>query len=200
MRCGAHLHGARTMAEGAQIVGCEPARAALRFRAPLFRRFSAVSDPLRTWRVLSQPFDGGQAPARWPPPNRPSPANQHASTASGLSCLPAIVHTEQAENRFFAPERRYTGFETLARPFEFGTSFTDDVDRVGSWERDLTKRLVVDDGPAVQMTISLLLIRAGYSVRVASDGERGVAAFETAGFDRSSTSSCRVWTGSRPCD
>ena len=142
----------------------------------------------------------GQAPARWPPPNRPSPANQHASTAWGLSCLPAIVHTEQAENRFFAPERRYTGFETLARPFEFGTSFTDDVDRVGSWERDLTKRLVVDDGPAVQMTISLLLIRAGYSVRVASDGERGVAAFETAGFDRSSTSSCRVWTGSRPCD
>jgi len=118
----------------------------------------------------------------------------------GPSCLPAIGHMEQAENRFFAPERRYTGFETLARPFEFGTSFTDDVDRVGSWERDLTKRLVVDDGPAVQMTISLLLIRAGYSVRVASDGERGVAAFETAGFDRSSTSSCRVWTGSRPCD
>jgi len=50
------------MAEGAQIVGCEPARAALRFRAPLFRRFSAVSDPLRTWRVLSQPFDGGASP------------------------------------------------------------------------------------------------------------------------------------------
>jgi len=200
MRCGAHLHGARTMAEGAQIVGCEPARAALRFRAPLFRRFSAVSDPLRTWRVLSQPFDGGASP-RAMATAEPAFARESARVHSlGPSCLPAIGHMEQAENRFFAPERRYAGLETLARPFEFGTSFTDDVDRVGSWERDLTKRLVVDDGPAVQMTISLLLIRAGYSVRVASDGERGVAAFETAGFDRSSTSSCRVWTGSRPCD
>ena len=48
---------------------------------------------------------------------------------------------------------------------------------------DLAKILVVDDDPAVQMTIRLLLERAGHSVMVASDGEMGLAAFETADFD-----------------
>lgn len=47
----------------------------------------------------------------------------------------------------------------------------------------MAKILVVDDDPAVQMTIRLLLERAGHSVMVASDGERGLAAFETADFD-----------------
>jgi CheY-like chemotaxis protein len=47
----------------------------------------------------------------------------------------------------------------------------------------LAKILVVDDDPAVQLTIRLLLERAGYSVIVASDGEKGLAAFETADFD-----------------
>jgi CheY-like chemotaxis protein len=47
----------------------------------------------------------------------------------------------------------------------------------------LAKILVVDDDPAVQMTIRLMLERAGHSVMVASDGEMGLAAFETADFD-----------------
>lgn len=47
----------------------------------------------------------------------------------------------------------------------------------------MAKILVVDDDPAVQLTIRLLLERAGHSVMVASDGEKGLAAFETADFD-----------------
>ena len=47
----------------------------------------------------------------------------------------------------------------------------------------LAKILVVDDDPAVQMTIRLLLERAGHGVAVADDGQRGVAAFETGDFD-----------------
>ena len=43
--------------------------------------------------------------------------------------------------------------------------------------------LVVDDDPAVQITIRLLLERAGYSVAVASDGQKGAAAFENGDFD-----------------
>jgi hypothetical protein len=65
----------------------------------------------------------------------PAFARESARVRSlGLSCLPVIVHMERPENRFFAPECRFTGLETLARLFEFGTSFTGDVDRVGSWE------------------------------------------------------------------
>src|ERR1700756_3930531 len=48
---------------------------------------------------------------------------------------------------------------------------------------DLARILVVDDDPAVQMTIRLLLERAGHRVMVASDGDVGLAAFETADFD-----------------
>jgi CheY-like chemotaxis protein len=47
----------------------------------------------------------------------------------------------------------------------------------------LAKILVVDDDPAVQMTIRLLLERAGHSVEVASDGQKGVDAFEEGSFD-----------------
>jgi CheY-like chemotaxis protein len=43
--------------------------------------------------------------------------------------------------------------------------------------------LVVDDDPGVQMTIRLLLERTGHSVAVASDGRRGLAAFEAGNFD-----------------
>ena len=46
----------------------------------------------------------------------------------------------------------------------------------------MAKVLVVDDDPAVQMTISLPLERARHSVMLASDGEKGLAAFETADF------------------
>jgi DNA-binding response OmpR family regulator len=51
----------------------------------------------------------------------------------------------------------------------------------GAWA--LAKILVVDDDPAVQMTIRLLLERAGHHVEVAGDGEKGVAAFEADDFD-----------------
>jgi len=48
---------------------------------------------------------------------------------------------------------------------------------------NLAKILVVDDDPAVQMTIRLLLERAGHSVVVAGDGHKGLAAFESGDFD-----------------
>jgi CheY-like chemotaxis protein len=47
----------------------------------------------------------------------------------------------------------------------------------------LAKIVVVDDDPAVQMTIRLLLERAGHSVVVAGDGHKGLAAFESGDFD-----------------
>lgn len=47
----------------------------------------------------------------------------------------------------------------------------------------MAKILVVDDDPAVQMTIRLLLERAGHSVEVAEDGHKGLAAFEHGDFD-----------------
>lgn len=47
----------------------------------------------------------------------------------------------------------------------------------------MAKILVVDDDTAVQMTIRLLLERAGHSVVVANDGRKGLAIFETGEFD-----------------
>ena len=47
----------------------------------------------------------------------------------------------------------------------------------------MARILVVDDDPAVQITIRLLLERAGHAVVVASDGQKGVAAFENGDFD-----------------
>ena len=43
--------------------------------------------------------------------------------------------------------------------------------------------LVVDDDPAVQLTVRLLLERAGHSVVVAGDGRKALAAFEAEVFD-----------------
>lgn len=43
--------------------------------------------------------------------------------------------------------------------------------------------LIVDDDPAVQMTIRLLLERAGYHVTVAGDGRKALALFEASQFD-----------------
>jgi CheY-like chemotaxis protein len=43
--------------------------------------------------------------------------------------------------------------------------------------------LIVDDDPAVQTTIRLLLERAGHRVTVAGDGREGLALFETRQFD-----------------
>jgi CheY-like chemotaxis protein len=51
------------------------------------------------------------------------------------------------------------------------------------WDWALAKILVVDDDPAVQMTIRLLLERAEHHVEVAGDGQKAVAAFETGDFD-----------------
>ena len=47
----------------------------------------------------------------------------------------------------------------------------------------MAKILVVDDDAAVQMTIRLLLERAGHSVVVAGDGHTGLLAFEEGSFD-----------------
>ena len=43
--------------------------------------------------------------------------------------------------------------------------------------------LIVDDDPAVQITIRLLLERAGHHVTVAGDGHKGLALFEASQFD-----------------
>lgn len=43
--------------------------------------------------------------------------------------------------------------------------------------------LIVDDDPAVQITIRLLLERAGHHVTVAGDGCKGLALFEAGRFD-----------------
>ena len=43
--------------------------------------------------------------------------------------------------------------------------------------------LIVDDDPAVQITIRLLLERAGHHVTVAGDGRKGLALFEAGSFD-----------------
>ena len=43
--------------------------------------------------------------------------------------------------------------------------------------------LIVDDDPAVQLTIRLLLERAGHHVTVAGDGHQALALFEASQFD-----------------
>ncbi|SFO59846.1 Response regulator receiver domain-containing protein [Bradyrhizobium sp. Ghvi] len=43
--------------------------------------------------------------------------------------------------------------------------------------------LIVDDDPAVQLTIRLLLERAGHHVTVAGDGRKGLALFKADPFD-----------------
>jgi CheY-like chemotaxis protein len=43
--------------------------------------------------------------------------------------------------------------------------------------------LIVDDDPAVQATIRIVLERAGHAVVVADDGSRGLAIFEAGSFD-----------------
>jgi CheY-like chemotaxis protein len=58
----------------------------------------------------------------------------------------------------------------------------DDV--IKGWEKtELAKILIVDDDSAVQLTIRLLLERAGHSVVTASDGRNGLAQFESGDFD-----------------
>jgi len=47
----------------------------------------------------------------------------------------------------------------------------------------LAKILIVDDDSAVQLTIRLLLERAGHSVVTANDGRNGLAQFERDDFD-----------------
>jgi CheY-like chemotaxis protein len=43
--------------------------------------------------------------------------------------------------------------------------------------------LIVDDDPAVQATIRLILERAGHRVTIAGDGRKGLALFEVGQFD-----------------
>lgn len=56
-----------------------------------------------------------------------------------------------------------------------------DLDRRGGLE--VVNILVVDDDPAVQVTIRLLLERAGHDVTIAGDGRKALAAFEASQFD-----------------
>jgi CheY-like chemotaxis protein len=47
----------------------------------------------------------------------------------------------------------------------------------------LANILIVDDDPAVQATMRMVLERAGHSVVVAGDGRKGLAIFEAGDFD-----------------
>src|SRR5690242_18733574 len=47
----------------------------------------------------------------------------------------------------------------------------------------LAKILVVDDDPVMQMTVRRVLEQAGHAVVVAEDGAKGLARFQTEGFD-----------------
>ena len=47
----------------------------------------------------------------------------------------------------------------------------------------MARILIVDDDTAVQVTVRLLLERAGHSVVTASDGRNGLAQFESGDFD-----------------
>jgi CheY-like chemotaxis protein len=47
----------------------------------------------------------------------------------------------------------------------------------------LAKILIVQDDPAVQMAIRLLLERAGHDASIAGDGPRGLALFEACRSD-----------------
>ncbi|MGA7804984.1 response regulator [Bradyrhizobium sp.] len=47
----------------------------------------------------------------------------------------------------------------------------------------MARILVVDDDPVMQLTIRLLLERAGHDVVVAGDGRKGLAALDHGGFD-----------------
>jgi len=51
----------------------------------------------------------------------------------------------------------------------------------GKWV--LARILIIDDDPAVQMTIRLILERAGHSVAVADDGRKGLETFAGEAFD-----------------
>ncbi len=53
----------------------------------------------------------------------------------------------------------------------------------GSEGWNLANILIVDDDPAVQATIRLLLERAGHDVAVAGDGRKALIAFEAGQFD-----------------
>jgi CheY-like chemotaxis protein len=53
----------------------------------------------------------------------------------------------------------------------------------GREKAELAKILIVDDDSAVQLTIRMLLERAGHSVVTASDGRNGLAQLESGDFD-----------------
>ena len=60
------------------------------------------------------------------------------------------------------------------------------VDLIPAWPGELltlARILVVDDDVAVQMTVRLLLERAGHSVVTADDGRKGLALCQTGDFD-----------------
>jgi len=73
----------------------------------------------------------------------------------------------------------------LRKPYDSAQFLQLAVDEPTAREGDgaLAKILVVDDDPAVQMTIRLLLERAGHGVVVAGDGQKGLSAFESEDFD-----------------
>jgi CheY-like chemotaxis protein len=64
----------------------------------------------------------------------------------------------------------------------------------------LAKILIVDDDPAVQVTVRLLLERAGHQVIAASDGRRGSISCKAAiSICCFSIFSCPAWTDLRQC-
>jgi CheY-like chemotaxis protein len=126
--------------------------------------------------VIPSPFF---ASASGPPTNDSGETCRMQGSKPGpCASLPANMHMA------FANEGKIK--ESACLVARIGHNFCDlplPLIQVGLGKRALAKILVVDDDPAVQMTIRLLLERAGHSVVVAGDGKKGIAAFETGNFD-----------------
>ena len=86
---------------------------------------------------------------------------------AGSSTLPKKKHL-----------RRNSCEETLAHPSQSIHNST-----LSHGRSPVARILIVDDEPAVQVTIRLLLERAGHSVVTAGDGRNGLAIFEAEAFD-----------------
>jgi CheY-like chemotaxis protein len=84
----------------------------------------------------------------------------------------------------YSMHRAYAGSSTLPKKKHLHTRHKSIHNSALSHGRSTVARiLIVDDEPAVQVTIRLLLERAGHSVVTAGDGRNGLAIFAAEAFD-----------------
>src|SRR6185436_13023827 len=116
--------------------------------------------------------------------SRPTPTNHARAAAPAFVCpatcgwrlfLPAPCRLQ----RNVPPAKQLRQFEDSAR-----LATCRRCDSCGARRTFyLARILVVDDDAAVQMTVRLLLERAGHSVVTADDGRKGLALCQVGGFD-----------------